>query len=118
MGEILIGLRGTVAGCYIHPYQPLERLIELTELLESWKAPFLDLADFDHAVQVREALLLCGRAQRRVNLHNAVVRRKVFDRAGRLLSQDEETQPSSGERTFTCSAAGGYELVEFLEAKP
>jgi uncharacterized protein YdaL len=118
MGEILVALRGTVVGCYIHPYQPLEQLIELVETLESWRAPFLDLADLDHSVQAPGALFLTGRAQRTVTLRDAVVRRKVFDRAGRLISQEEEKTPSSGERIFTCSAGGGYELVEWVEPKP
>ena len=93
-------------------------MIELVELLESWQVAFLDLADFDHTVQTPEALLLTGQAQRRVSLNNVVISRKVFDRGGHLLSQEEEKKPFTGERTFTCSAAGGYELVEFIEAKP
>jgi uncharacterized protein YdaL len=118
MGEILVGLRGTVAGCYIHPYQPLERLTELVGLLERWNVPFLDLAKLDNVVQVPNALLLTGRARRTVTLRNVVVRRKIFDRAGRLLSQQEEKAPSSGDRTFTCSSPDGYDRVEFVEAKP
>jgi hypothetical protein len=105
-------------GCYIHPYQPLEHLIELVETLESWQAPFLDLADLDHSVELPEALLLTGHAQRKVTLRDAVVRRKVLDRAGRLISQEEEQEPSSGERTFTGPGTGDYEMVEWGKPKP
>jgi hypothetical protein len=118
MGDILAGLRGTVIGCYLHPYQSIERLMELVDTLEAWKAPFLDLADLDHAVQLPEALLLTGRAERRITLQEVTIRRKAFDRAGRLISHEEGHTPISGERAFTGSGAGGYELLEFIKAKP
>src|SRR5882724_8502392 len=48
--RILSQLRGTVAGCFIHSYQPFEKLTELLEMLESFQVPFLDLAELDNRV--------------------------------------------------------------------
>jgi hypothetical protein len=48
--EFLLPLRGVVAGCHIHAFQPLSKLVALVELLESFKTPFLDLADLPKAL--------------------------------------------------------------------
>ena len=114
--EILARLRGTVAGCVIHAYQPLEKLTGLVETLEGFSIPFLDLADLDDRVELPDALLLVGGARRTVTLRNALVRWKAFDRAGNLLAEKQEPAISSGKRDFQRTGAGDYQLFEFGEA--
>jgi hypothetical protein len=114
--EVLTQLRGTVAGCSIHAYQPVEKLIALVETLEDCRVPFLDLADLDNRVELPGALLLTGNAQRAVALRNATIRWKAYDRAGNLLAETREPTATSGERTFKRNAVGAYELFEIDEA--
>ena len=114
--EILARLRGTVAGCVIHAYQPLEKLTGLVETLEGFSIPFLDLADLDDRVELPDAILLVGGARRTVTLLNALVRWKAFDRAGNLLAEKQEPGISSGKRDFQRTGAGDYQLFEFGEA--
>jgi uncharacterized protein YdaL len=111
---MLTQLRGTVAGCYIHAYQPLTKFAELIDTLEQLHVPFVDLADLDNVVQVPGYLLLSGNAQRTVRLRNAAVRSKTFDRAGKLLGQEEEKGRVSGARTFK-RISGDYQLIEIIE---
>jgi uncharacterized protein YdaL len=115
-GEMLTHLRGTVAGCYLHAYQPLEKLTRLVETLSAFKKPFLDLADLDNAVVLPGRVLLTGNAQRSVTLKNATVVRKTFDRAGKLLKEEKEPELSNGERTFQRNA-GDCELIEYSEGE-
>jgi hypothetical protein len=112
--ELLTKLRGPVMGCHIHAYQPLARLAELVDTLESFHIPFLDLAELDNAVQIPGFLLLAGGAERTLNLRNATVRWKTFDRAGKLLAEEREKVKTNGERIFK-RRSGDYELVEFVE---
>ena len=116
-GEILTRLRGTVAGCYIHAYQPLPKLTGLVETLSAFKKPFLDLAELDNAVAVPGKILLTGNAQRPVKLKSATVRWKAFDLTGKLLSEEQESGPSSGERAFLRKGKGDYELFEIVEGQ-
>jgi Uncharacterized protein conserved in bacteria (DUF2334) len=116
--QTLTRLRGSIGGCYIHAYQPLEKLMALVEMLEPFQIPFLDLADLDHAVVLPEKILLTGRATRTVTLPNALVRRTVFNRAGTFLLQQEERSTANGERTFQGSGDRNYELIEFVETAP
>ncbi len=111
---MLTQLRGAVAGCYIHAYQPLAKFTELIDALEQLRVPFLDLADLDNAVQIPGYLLLAGNAQRTLTLHNAAIRSKAFDRAGKLLSEEAETGRVNGARTFK-RISGDYQLIEILE---
>ena len=114
--EVLTQLRGTVAGCFIHSYQPVEKLIALVETLEGFQVPFLDLADLDNRVEVPGALLLTGNSQRAIGFRNATIRWKAYDRAGHLLAETQEPTAASGERTFKRKGVGVYELIEFDEA--
>ena len=114
--EVLTQLRGTVAGCFIHSYQPVEKLIALVETLEGFHVPFLDLADLDNRVEVPGALLLTGNSQRAIGFRNATIRWKAYDRAGHLLAETQEPTAASGERTFKRKGVGVYELIEFDEA--
>jgi uncharacterized protein YdaL len=118
MVQRLTKLRGSVGGCYIHAYQPLEKLMALVEMLEQFEIPFLDLADLDHTVVLPEKILLIGKATRRVTLRNATIHRQVFNRRGKLLVQEQEPAATNGERTFQRSGVGDYELLEFVEPKP
>jgi hypothetical protein len=114
--EMLTQLRGTVSGCYIHAYQPLQKLTGLVETLSAFKKPFLDLVDLDNAVVVPGRILLTGNAKRSVTLKNATVRRKAYDRSGKLVKEEMEPELSNGERTFQKSA-GDYELIEYSEGE-
>jgi hypothetical protein len=114
--RILTQLGGTVAGCFIHAYQPVEKLTALVEALETFRVPFLDIADLDNRVELPDALLFTGKAQTTVTLTNAAVRWKAYDRAGRLLAERQESAASSGERTFKRSGAGDCELFEIGES--
>ncbi len=114
---ILTQLRGTVAGCYVHSYQPLEKIFELTDALERHKTPWLDLADLDHWVQLPDTLLLAGNAERVVKAQKASIRWRAFNRAGELLEEQREPLLFSGERVFKRRGVGDYELFEFTESK-
>ena len=114
--RILTQLRGTVAGCFIHSYQPLEKLTALVEALENFHAPFLDLAELDNRVALPDALLLTGNAQGALTPRRAAVRWRAFDRAGDLVAEKVEPTASLGERTFKRSGAGVYELFEIGDA--
>jgi hypothetical protein len=115
--DVITSLRGTVAGSYIHCYQPLSKITELVDLLESRKLPFVDLTDMDNSVHVPGALLLSGDARKTVELQSANISTRSFDRSGRQLSHEREGQPYSGTRTFRRSR-GDYDLIEFETAKP
>lgn len=115
--DAITSLRGTVAGCYIHSYQPLARTMALVNLLESYKLAFVDLGEMDNAVQLPDALLLSGKAQKTIDLQNALVQKKSFDRSGTLSAQEREGQPYTGVRTFQ-RTAGDYDLIEFGTSKP
>lgn len=115
--DAITSLRGTVAGCYIHCYQPLARTMALVNLLERYKLPFVDLGQMENAVQLPGALLLTGNAQRTIDLQNALVQRRSFDRAGAPLAHEREGQPYTGHRTFQ-RTSGDYDLIEFETPKP
>ena len=118
-GAELIGqLRGAVSGCFIHAYQPFETLTRLVETLEELKTPFLDLAELDNWSHVPGHLLLSGSAQFKVRVENATVTWKAFDRSGKLVAAEQESQSATGERTFRRRGKGDYELFEFGEAAP
>jgi len=109
---ILTQLRGTVAGCFIQPYQPFEKLTALVESLERFQVPFLDLADLDNRVELPDALLLTGNAERRLTLRNSRIRWQAYDRDGNLLAQKQEPMPWSEERVFKRAGVGDCELFE------
>jgi hypothetical protein len=115
--EFVGALRGTVSGCFIHAYQPLEKLTGLVETLEGLKMPFLDLLDVDNAVHIPGRLLLTGRAQRTVKVTGDTITWKAFDRGGNLLKAEQESVVA-GERPFRRKGEGDYELFEFSEATP
>jgi hypothetical protein len=114
--RMLTQLKGTVSGCFIHAYQPIEKLAALVEKLETLRVPFLDLAELDNRVELPDTLLFTGSAQTALTLRNAAVRWKAYDRAGRLLAEQPEPTASSGERIFKRSGAGEYEVFEIGEA--
>jgi hypothetical protein len=113
--RLLTQLRGTVSGCFIHAYQPIEKLMALVETLESFHLPFLDLAELDNRVETPEAVLLTGEAQATVPLRNASVRWTAYNRDGRLLAQKEEPAPTSGERTFKRTGSSDCEVFQIVE---
>jgi hypothetical protein len=115
--DVITSLRGTVAGCYIHCYQPLTRITALVDLLESYKLSFLDLADLDNAVQLPGALLLSGNARKTIELQEAELQARSFDRSGNQLAHEREGQPYTGTRTFR-RVRGDYELIEFRTSRP
>jgi uncharacterized protein YdaL len=116
--EVLAQLRGTVALCSFPAYLTDDKLIQMTAVLEQLNTPFLDLAEGDHWVQLPDVLLLTGNAERTATLRDARIRWKAFDRTGKLLAEELETQTASGERTFKRRGAGDYELFEINEVKP
>ena len=111
----LKSLRGNVAGCYMHSYQPIHKLMELVTALEEFQAPFLDLADLDNSVSAGPTLLLSGQARQRVVLTQALVKRRVFDRNGKLVAEETEQERTSGERLFSRGKTGDYEIFEFRQ---
>jgi uncharacterized protein YdaL len=116
--ERLTQLRGTVATLSYPAYLTEDKLKQAVGLVERYQKPFVDLAAGDHWVQLPDAILLTGNAQRRATLVNAQVTWKAFDRAGNLLASETEAKPASGERVFQRRGKGDYELFEIIEAKP
>jgi len=115
--EFLIQLRGTTAGCFIHAYQPLEKVTGLIATLEGLKAPFLDLVTLDNWVHVPGHVLLTGNARRHVKLAGGIMTWKAFDRAGRKVATEQEFTVV-GERTLQRKGRGDIELFEFRETIP
>jgi len=115
--EFLTQLRGTTAGCFIHAYQPLEKVTVLISTLEGLKTPFLDLITLDNWVHVPGYVLMTGNAQRHVKLAGGIVTWKAFDRAGRLVVTEQEFAVAS-ERTLERKGRGDIELFEFRETIP
>jgi hypothetical protein len=117
-GEFLLQLRGTISGCFIHAYQPLDKLKRLVDLLESWDAGFLDLAELDNWLHVPGRVLLSGDAEYEAKLGSPVVSWKAFNRAGRMLSSGQDSVSSMGSHVFRRKGKGAYELCECREATP
>lgn len=115
--DVITSLRGTVGGCYIHCYQPLARITALVDLLETYKRPYVDLAEMDNSVQLPGALLLTGDAQKTLELRNATVQTRAFERSGNQRSHEREGQPYTGTRTFK-RTTGDYHLIEFGPSLP
>jgi uncharacterized protein YdaL len=115
--DVITALRGTVAGCYIHCYQPLARITALVDLLETYKLSFLDLADLNNTVRSPGAVLLSGDARVAIELRNADVHSRSFDRSGNQLAHEREAQAYTGTRTFG-RARGDYQLIEFGTSRP
>jgi hypothetical protein len=115
---ILMDLRGSIGGCYIHPYQRLNKLSELIEELEEFQRPFLDLAELDHWVQLPDGLFLVGGAERLVTLEEQTVEWRAYDRSGRLIREERDPLPFSGVRTFRTRGVGEYELFRFRRDEP
>jgi uncharacterized protein YdaL len=116
IGEQITRLRGTIAGCFFHPFLPFEKFLHLVESLEKLQVPFMDLAEMDHWVQLPETILLTGKAERKVTLRSATVRWKAFDRTGKLLSEKQEPAKQSGDRVFKRQNVGDYEIFEITES--
>ncbi|MCI0745043.1 MAG: DUF2334 domain-containing protein [Verrucomicrobia subdivision 3 bacterium] len=117
MTDFLAGLRGVVAGSYVHCYQPLEKIIALIDLLQTYNLHFLDLAELDNIVSVPGAILLTGGARKTLELQNVIVHRRSFDRAGRLVAQETERSAASGQRTLE-RQNGDYNLIELVTPTP
>jgi hypothetical protein len=113
--ELLTALRGTVAGCFIHAYQPFDKLTGVIEILEKSNRPFLDPADLDNSIHTPGHLLLTGRAQRTLKVTGDTITWKAFDRGGNLLMAEQESV-APGEYRFQRKGKGDYELFEFSEA--
>ncbi len=62
-----------------------------------------------------DKVLLAGNATTTVTLFNVKMRRKAFDRTWKLISQEEEAETITGERTFRRKGLGDYEWLEFIE---
>lgn len=116
--ELQTRLRSTVSQFSFPAYLTDDKLSQAVRLLDQLKTPFLDLADGDHWVQLPEALLLTGNAQRTVKLRDARVTWKAFDRTGKLLEEATEPEPATGQRLFQRRGKGDYELFLIIEAKP
>jgi hypothetical protein len=110
---LLAALRGTVAGCFVHPYLPLGTFTELVERLESLQMPFLDLADLDHWVETPRFLLLTGKAARTLTLPRCVIRWTAYTRDGVPVAHRTEPESPPGPRTFQRTGTGDYDLFEF-----
>lgn len=115
--EFLIQLRGTTPGCFIHAYQPLEKVTGLITTLEGLKTPFMDLATLDNWVHVPGYVVLTGNAQRHVTLAGGIMTWKAFDRTGRMVATEQEFTVAS-ERTLQRKGRGDIELFEFRETMP
>jgi uncharacterized protein YdaL len=115
--DVITALRGTVAGCYIHCYQPLAKITALVDLLESYKLSFLDLADLNNTVQLPGSVLLSGDARLTIELQDVDVQSRSFDRSGNQLAHEREAQRYTGRRTFG-RARGDYQLIEFGASRP
>lgn len=116
--EIQTKLRGTLSTVSFPAYLTDEKLGQAVRLLDQLKAPFLDLADGDHWVQLPEAVLLTGTASRRVTVQNARIAWKAFDRTGKLIAEEPAAAPVSGEQLLQRRGKGDYELFQITEAKP
>ena len=114
--ELLAQLRGTVGLCSFPAYLDDGKLAQTIGALKGNRPTYLDLADGDHWVQLPEAILLTGNATRTVTLKNATITWKAFDRAGKLVTQETEIQPATGEREFKRHGKGDIEIFEISEA--
>jgi uncharacterized protein YdaL len=118
VSDVLTQMRGTVSTITFPAYLTEDKLKQAVGLLEHNQKPFVDLAAGDNWVQLPDAVLLTGKAQRTVNLVNAKITWKAFDRAGHQLDEQAEPGTASGERVFQRRGKGDYELFEINEAKP
>jgi uncharacterized protein YdaL len=116
--EVVSRLRGTISLCSFPAYLSENKLAQAVTLLEQLRVPFLDLADGNHWVQSSDMLLLTGNASRTVNLNNARIRWQAFDRKGRLMAEEYEPTPFTGERVFEPRQKGDYEIYQFNQAQP
>jgi hypothetical protein len=110
--ELQTQLRGTVSIASFPAYLTENKLEMLVRVLEQTKAPFLDLADGDHWVSSPDMILLTGGAQQHRTLSGAHVTWKAFDSSGKLLQEESESQPFTGERDFKRRGTGDYETYE------
>ncbi len=116
--ELQTQLRGTVSTLTFPAYLTDDKLAQAIRLLDQMHTPFLDLADGDNWVQLPEALLLTGHTQRHMTLKDARITWKAFDRNGKLLAEETEPNPATGDRLFQRRGQGDYELFQIIEAKP
>ena len=115
--DLLTNLRATVMGCSIDAFQPLAKLMDLITLLESYHLPFVDLADLGNRVELPDAVLLTGDATAKVNVQDATLRWKTFNRAGNLLAEDEQRTKVSGQRELKRIGIGIFELVQWTSGE-
>ena len=114
----LMRMRGTVVGCDVHAYLPLDRLVELVRRLELLQAPFLDLAKLDHRVRWPGGVLLTGQARMKTVVSAGPVRWRAFDRAGGSAGETVADTLFSGEHLFQRRGLGVVELYESMEGSP
>ena len=111
--DLLANLRGTILSSSFDAYLPFARLVQLVDLLESYRLPFLDLAEVGNRVELPDKVLLTGNAAASVRLQNATIRWKTFSRGGQLLAEDQQRNKVTGQREFKRIGIGVYELVQF-----
>jgi uncharacterized protein YdaL len=116
--ELLTSLRGTLSTLSFPAYLTDDKLQQAVRLLDQLNAPFLDLADGDHWVQIPETVLLTGNAQRTVTVKNARISWKAYDRTGKLISEEPAAAPVRGDQLLKRRGQGDYELFHILEANP
>ena len=116
--DILLGLRGALAGCEIHDYLPFEKFTSLIDWLESLETPFLDLASLDLWTQWPGGILVTGHASRSLIPPSGTIRWKAFDESGQIINEFTEPDVSGRERTFRNRGAGMVEVYEFLGTTP
>jgi hypothetical protein len=113
--DILAHVRGGIIGVSFDSNLPLIRLVEVVNKLEQYWLPFLDLAELPNRVQLRDTLLLTGRASVSLGLQDSTIRWKTFDRRGQLLAEDEQKTRFTGQREFKRIGIGTFELVQFRQ---
>ena len=113
----LTQLRGTTAVCYFPAYFTDNKLAQVLTALEQSHAPFFDLADGDNWVQTSDLVMLTGKARHAVDLNNARVRWRAYDRAGKLLDEEVEAATFTGRRIFERRGKGDIEIFQFNQGK-
>ncbi|MFM2081845.1 MAG: hypothetical protein RL380_536 [Verrucomicrobiota bacterium] len=114
--ELLAALRGTIAVCSFPAYLDDGKLAQTIGAIKGTRPLYLDLADGDHWMQLSDLILLTGQATRTVTLKKANITWKAYDRAGKLIISETESQPVTGERQFKRRGTGDIEIFEINEA--
>jgi uncharacterized protein YdaL len=102
-------LRGSVIGCFFHPYISFDRFVELVEILEALDLPFLDLAEIGHWVDTGSYIVLTGDSKRNIPQDRNPISWTAFDAQGEGLQNERfRARPSDAKRR----GVGMFEVIE------